>query len=292
MAIPLLNDGSNATPALKTFLKTQSLLDLPPTTELPGGDGANPYTVAAAAGFDGVQGGEPARAHEFGLLSAGSVRANTPEEIAGAARRLQDEGHVCATLHAGWGFEDDATTDSLAEAILAATRDTGFPLYLETHRATITQDSWRTVQLVRRFPDLRFTGDFSHWYTGEEMPYGDLETKVDFIQPVLERVGLLHGRIGDSSNMQRKLYGRLGGPAVQHFRGIWVRCFEAFLRCARAGDYLAFTPELLPASMNYAVAVQDASGARREESDRWEETLLLKLMAESAFNQARQNLPG
>jgi hypothetical protein len=40
------------------------------------------------------------------------------------------------------------------------------PVYIETHRASIMQDAWRTTELIRRIPQVRFNGDFSHWLRG------------------------------------------------------------------------------------------------------------------------------
>ena len=53
------------------------------------------------------------------------------------------------------------------------------------------QDMYRTVRAVERNPEIMINGDFSHWYTGQEMPYGDWEQKLAFIQPVFDRVGFL-----------------------------------------------------------------------------------------------------
>ena len=83
----------------------------------------------------------------------------------------------------------------LIESVLDGSEKHWLPIYAEMHRATIFQDNWRTVQFVRRFPELRFNGDFSHWYTGSEMAYGGFENKLRFIAPVLERIRFVHGCI-------------------------------------------------------------------------------------------------
>src|SRR5580704_11470363 len=41
--------------------------------------------------------------------------------------------------------------------------DAGLPLFIETHRGTVTQDLRRTVKVIDRFKKVRFTGDFSHY---------------------------------------------------------------------------------------------------------------------------------
>ena len=96
--------------------------------------------------------------------------------------RFAAEGMECATVHAGWGMEDDQQACS-CEAMLNASTRHGVPLYVETHRATILQDIWRTVQFVKRFPEIRFNGDFSHWYTGLEMVYGGFEKNSSSFAP-------------------------------------------------------------------------------------------------------------
>ena len=58
------------------------------------------------------------------------------------------------------------------------------------------------MQFLKRFPELEFNGDFSHWYTGTEMVYGGFENKMEFFRPVLGRIGFLHGRIGNPGCMQ------------------------------------------------------------------------------------------
>ena len=115
-------------------------------------------------------------------------------------------------------------------SVLEASARHRIPLYPETHRATVFQDLWRTVQLVRRFPELRFNGDFSHWYTGLEMVYGGFEKKLEFIQPVLDRVRFLHGRIGTPGCIQVDIGDgdALGRPYVAHFRRSGSQLFQAF----------------------------------------------------------------
>ena len=154
----------------------------------------------------------------------------------------------------GTGMEDDDEAARLVEEVLEASTTAGIPLYVETHRATVTQDMWRTVQLVERFPELRFNGDFSHWYTGHDLPMGDFEAKLDLLGPVLERVRYLHGRIGTSGCIQVDVGdGRPADePPVVHFREMWTRAMAGFVRTARndavpePGLQLGFAPELLP----------------------------------------------
>ena len=138
----------------------------------------------------------------MGLGSAGSGRVNKPGEVREVARRARDQGQECVTLHAAWGLKLMPRWTPWSATSWKLPRPRAFPLYIETHRATLTDDIWHTVQLVKRIPEIRFNGDFSHWYTGHEMRYGDIAAKFDFCQSVFDRVRFLHGRIGDPCSIQ------------------------------------------------------------------------------------------
>lgn len=238
------------------------------------------------AGYDGVQFAGPATAEELdacralNLEYAASGRVNEAAEICGVTQQWAADGFACATLHVGWGLEDDEEAARLIENILRASASYKVPLYVETHRATIFQDMWRTVGFVRRFPEVRFNGDFSHWYTGQEMVYGGFAKKLRFIEPVIERVRFVHGRIGNPGSIQVAVdYDESPEPEyVTHFRELWTACF-------RAGADI-FTPELLAPDIYYARTFRDAAGKPVEESDRWEQSLVLRRIAEECFAEA------
>ena len=201
------------------------------------------------------------------------------------------------TVHAGWGLESAYESLRLVEAILAASNRHRIPVFVETHRATITQDLWRTVQLTEKFPEIRFNGDFSHYYCGQELVYGDWSAKLSFMEPIFERTGFLHGRIASPGCMQVPVDSNiLSRPAqahgaidyLAHFREMWTRAMQGFLRTALPGDVLIFAPELLSGSNYYARMFPEASGRLVEETDRYEQALLLKDLAEACFAKAKQ----
>jgi hypothetical protein len=147
---------------------------------------------------------------------------------------------------------------------------------------------WRTVGFVREFPDIRFNADFSHWYTGQEMVYGGFDKKMAFIEPVLERVRFVHGRIGNPGCIQVAVEssGSEDATYVAHFKQLWTAGFRGFLNTANPGDYICFAPELLAPEIYYARTFPDSAGTPREESDRWEQSLVLKRIAAECFHQA------
>jgi sugar phosphate isomerase/epimerase len=247
------------------------------------------FAALRSAEFDGVQFVQPLslalveQARACGLGVCGSGRFNRPEDAEALAAEARDAGLECLTLHLGWGMEDNEDATRLIGSVLEASARHRIPLYPETHRATVFQDLWRTVHLVRRFPELRFNGDFSHWYTGLEMVYGGFEKKLEFIQPVLDRVRFLHGRIGTPGCIQVDIGDgdALDRPYVGHFRALWIAAFSGFLRDAAAGDAICFTPELLAPGIYYARTFEG-----KEESDRWQQSLVLRRIARECFQSA------
>ena len=281
------NKSSNP-PALQCYMNMGTLAELPEFSKAPRGDAREVLAALKDAGFQGVQGGDPKLCGELGLGISGGGRVDK----VGDAAKLVDQhlglGFDCVTVHVGTGLEDDSQAGSLIEDILRASEKGKFPIYIETHRATITQDIWRSVQWVKRFPEIRFNGDFSHWYTGLEMVYGDIEGKFNFLEPVFDRVRFIHGRIGNPGNIQVDIGDGTNQTYVDHFKEMWTRSFAGFLKSAKPGDYVVFAPELLFPRIYYARTFPDSKGVPREEGDRWQQALLYNQIARACFEEARQ----
>ena len=239
-----------------------------------------------------MQGGDPKICRELGLGVTGGGRVNKVGEAEPLAQRLRDAGYECATLHVGSGFESDREMMLVVRDIVAASEKVNFPLYVETHRATITQDIYRTVRFIHNCPGVRLNGDFSHWYTGLEMVYGNWEQKLAFMAPAFERVRFIHGRIGNPGSMQVDIGdgSETGRPFVGHFKELWTRSFMGFLRSAKPGDYLCFAPELLHSANYYARLFPGPDGTPREEGDRYQQALVYAAIARACFAEAQRRL--
>jgi hypothetical protein len=293
----LLNDGSNDAPKLRVYLNLDNLIDLRRDSIWPGLEGAERDERLFADGFEGVQltSGEPP-VDGSPMPYCGLDRINLPSEADAIAAKHAERGDLCITVHAGWGIEDDNEVDGLVEAVLAASEKHRLPIFLETHRATITQDIWRTVQIAKRFPEVSFNGDFSHYYCGQELVYGDWAAKLAFMQPIFDRVGFMHGRIASPGCMQvpidvdleaRPTQAHGAADYLDHFKQLWIRAMAGFLRKAGPGDVLIFAPEILKSAIYYARMFPDSSGNLVEESDRYAQALLYKKLARSCFAEAR-----
>ena len=241
------------------------------------------FETVRDAGFVGMQGGNAEKIIAVGMTPIGNGRIDALGDALELAQKNQDRGMPFSTVHAGTGWESDDEAARLVEDIIEAGETVGHPILIETHRATLTQDIWRTVNLVERFPEMRINGDFSHYYTGHEMPYGDWDAKMEFMQPIFDRVRFMHGRIGNPSHMQVAITYE-SEFNVQHFKDIWQRCFQGFLKNREEKfPYLGFSPELLFPGAHYAREFTMPDGSKQEESDRWQQAQLMRDWAAKWF---------
>ena len=289
-----LNDGSVDAPKLRVFLNLDNLVDLRRDSIWTGVAKEELLEQLAADGFEGVQLTDDGPPPLGALAYCGLGRINQPGEAVLLAEKHAARGDLCLTVHVGWGIEDDDHVFRLVEAILSASERTGLPIFIETHRATITQDMWRTVQITKKFPEVLFNGDFSHYYCGQEMVYGGVEMKMEFMAPIFDRIGFMHGRIASPGHMQVPIDKTNSRPAAAvgvvdyfaDFRTIWARAMRGFLDHAGPGDVLVFAPELLGGAHYYARLFPGSDGVVVEESDRYAQALLYAKIARCLFEDA------
>ena len=290
-----LNDGSGDAPKLRVFLNLDNLTGLRRGSiwkEMQKGEEV--FQRLADDGFEGVQLTQAGPPLPGSLPHCGLGRINHPGEALPLAEKHLARGDLCLTVHVGWGIEDEAEVFRLVEAVLAASEKTGLAIFIETHRATITQDMWRTVQITKRFPEVLFNGDFSHYYCGQEMVYGGLEIKIEFMKPIFDRVGFMHGRVASPGHMQVPIDEGMERPAAAvgvadyfaDFRVLWKRAMRGFLDHAGRGDVLVFAPELLDGTHYYARLFPGPDGKMTEESDRYAQATLYAQVARKLFQEA------
>ncbi len=157
--------------------------------------------------------------------------------------------------------------------------DAGLPFFVETHRGRVTQDLRRTVKITRKFPKVRFTGDFSHYVTAGEFDANWPDELWKHLSEIAERCGNWHGRIAGPEQIQLDV-GDGAGTMARQFKKLWTLGMTAWLKKSRPGDVLPFCCELGPPPYS----ITDLSG--RELSDRWEQSLVIKRLAEEAWADA------
>ncbi len=246
MPIDRTNDSTQAAPYLRRDINLGTMLGLPCGSLGYRETLSEQLTLLKAQGYVAAQSwNHAAEVLAAGLRATGMAYVTQPTQTDSIVRGHKEAGLDATTLHLGTSFETDAEIDALVASVLEASSKHGYPLYVETHRATLTQDIYRTLAMVQRFPEIRFNADLSHYYAGHELIYGgQIAQRMDRLNPIFERTRFMHGRIANSGCIQAPVADE--GDYVAHFRTMWQRCFEGFLRDAGPGDYLSFNPEVLP----------------------------------------------
>jgi hypothetical protein len=233
----------------------------------------------AAAGFDGVTDHFYDRRHvaplmallrDHGLSVEGQVFPRSIAELAPALEMAAEFGchHItiqpdicpmtvaeCLPILEGW--------QRMAEAA-------GVPVYVETHRARMTNDLLFTMGLLDAFPALRFTVDLSHYVVAREINLPAQNEVAAMIGRILDHGWAMHGRVAGPHQVQLELSFPQHQPWFAQFQSWWEAGFRSWRERAAADATLSFTCELGPAP--YAITGADG----RDQSDRWAEACLLR----------------
>jgi len=152
----------------------------------------------------------------------------------------------------------------------------GLAFFVETHRNNVPESLNQALALIECWPEIRFTGDFSHFVVVGEFYGLEYERAVERMMPVLSRTSHLHGRISNGEAVQVDV-GDGSGQTAQFFVSIWTAVMRAWRAEAGPGDVFPFASELGPP--RYAITLPDG----KEFSDRWEQSLVMKRLAEQAW---------
>lgn len=287
MSFSNLNDGTSAAPRLRVGATLWGLENLPMNAPVS-------WTLeekmarVAEAGFEHIEcwlGDEKAQrevppvVREHGLKLALGHRPSTVEDtqrVVATAEKLGAEFVLCQPASAYHALED--VVDIVREgAKMAAER--GVCYFVETHRNNFTETIPQTLQLIEAVPEIKITADFSHFVVVGEFYGWEAEGAIDRLRPIIEKCAHVHGRISNGEQVQVDVGDGSGGEGTPagFFKQIWTEIFRGWRKTAQPGDILPFSSELGPP--RYAITLPDGS----EFSDRWEQSLVMKRLAEEAW---------
>ncbi len=291
MKFDRFNDGSQNAPRLRVHHALWSMRGLPMNCEL---DGVPEWTLdekfarIAQAGFKAVEcwlndDDETETKAALDRNNLGLVLGHRPfslddvRETVERAKRLEADFIFAQPANAFAALHD---VSRLAREGREIANDAGIAFFVETHRNNFTENLAQTKQLIEAVPEIRFTADLSHFVVGGEFYGWADEGASDRMMPILERVSHAHGRVSDGEAVQVDV-GDGNGQSAQFFVELWTIAMRHWLKGAQAGDVFPFASELGPP--RYAVTLPDG----REYSDRWTQSLVMKKLAEQAWNQAQ-----
>lgn len=280
------NDGTNHPPRLRTHQALWGLIGLPMNTT-PEWTLDEKFRRVKASGFEAVECWlidenekdvtEALQRHNLRLVMGHRpFQLQDVRQTIERAARLKADFVFCQPADAFTPVEDVAR---LVRDGRAMANDHGLPFFVEVHRNNFTENIPQTRQLIELVPDIRFTADLSHFVVVGEFYGWEGEGAAERMSPILERTSHLHGRISNGEAVQVDV-GDGSGPTAQFFVSLWATAMKNWLRDAGPGDVFPFASELGPP--RYAITLPDGS----EFSDRWEQGLVMKRLAEQAWEQA------
>ncbi len=121
-------------------------------------------------------------------------------------------------------------------------KETGVPIYHETHRNKMNFAAFATKEYLEKIPELRLTLDISHWCNVSESL---LEDQAEFVEAALAKTEHIHARVGHQEGPQ------VNDPRAPEWKYVvdahlawWDKIIE---RKRKAGDAFAtITPEFGP----------------------------------------------
>lgn len=246
----------------------------------------------AAAGFQGVFGRlpEPGMEERWRRLQAKHGLAfgveSFPMDVSDFRPFLErakafDVAYVNAQVGTGF-LVGERAVDTLAGLMEEAERS-GFPFYVETHRGRVTQDLLRTADYVRQLPGLRLTIDFSHYVLAGELTAPSEEAE-PYFDELLQRTSSIHGRVSNGEQIQIDI-GAGDHPKAEPFKRWWEKGMRYWYAQAKPGEVLPFVCEI---GRHYAITRSGlpSEDSAEELSDRWEQSLVMKRVAEEAWSRA------
>lgn len=155
----------------------------------------------------------------------------------------------------------------------------GMPLLFETHRDSLLNDLYFTLQLMDAVPEMRLCADLSHFVVDRELQMPVPPRDQEYIRLVLERSDCFQGRVASREQIQIQIDFPQHQEWVAQFKDWWKEGMRLWRQRNSADAELVFLCELGPRP--YAIT----DGKQQELSDRWHEALTIKKWVEHIWRE-------
>ena len=137
-------------------------------------------------------------------------------------------------------FDENCRIIDAAENLSA---QTGIPIFHEIHRGRFSFHLTSMLPYLKIFPELKLTGDFSHWCNVSESM---LEDQIEKLYETIPHIHHLHARIGSAQSPQ------VNNPFAPEWKShldLFVNWWESVLKYhrERGKSQFTITPEFGPA---------------------------------------------
>ncbi|MFT3682223.1 MAG: sugar phosphate isomerase/epimerase [Ferruginibacter sp.] len=167
--------------------------------------------------------------------------ARTFKKTIDAFTKQKIQKPIYVNLHSGRDYFSFDDNKKLIEYAAALSKETGIPIYHETHRGRMMFAAHITSEFIKKYPELKLTLDISHWCNVHESM---LENQQETVAAALERTEHIHARIGYQEGPQvadpRAPEWKYAADA--HFAW-WDKVVE---RKKKAGERITFLTEFGP----------------------------------------------
>jgi len=158
-------------------------------------------------------------------------------------------------------------------------RAADLPMLFETHRDSLLNDLYYTLQILDLVPDLRLCADLSHFVVDREMRDPIRALDQAYIERILQHSDCFQGRIANREQVQIQIDFPQHQQWVAIFKDWWKQGMRQWRERNDRDATLIFLCELGPPP--YAITGPD----QRELSNRWEEALQIKRWVEEIWSE-------
>jgi hypothetical protein len=153
------------------------------------------------------------------------------------------------------------------------------PLLFETHRDSLLNDLYYTLQLMQLVPEMRLCADLSHFVVDREMRIPISDRDQQYISSILARSDCFQGRVANREQVQVQINFPQHQQWVQVFKDWWREGMQGWRQRNTEDAELVFLCELGPPP--YAMT----DGEQCELSDRWDEALQIRQWVEEIWTE-------
>ncbi len=210
---------------------------------------------------------------EFGLSSMVNAFPYQLEDMRPLFDLAKDANASLVNIIGGVMPIDPADAVPVIKRWMQEAAEYDFPLLFETHRDSLLNDMYYTLQVMDLVPEMRLCADLSHFVVDREMRAPVSVTDQTYIDRILQRSDCLQGRVASREQVQVQIDFPQHQEWVAIFRHWWKLGMRAWRQRNADDATLIFLCELGPPP--YAITDRN----QRELSDRWQEALQIRSWA-------------
>jgi len=210
---------------------------------------------------------------EFGLASMVNAFPYSQDDMLPLFDLARDANACLVNIISGVMPIDPAAAVPVINRWMQEAADYDFPLLFETHRDSLLNDLYYTLQVMDLVPDMRLCADLSHFVVDREMRAPVSATDQAYIDKILHRSDCMQGRVANREQVQIQIEFPQHQEWVAIFRHWWKLGMRSWRQRNTDDATLIFLCELGPPP--YAITDRN----QHELSDRWQEALQIRQWA-------------